>query len=111
ETSFFVSSSWISLRNLLSTTARGALPGRYPGIFAKRAKLLAIASHSFATSSAGNSICSFETEPGCCSTSTFIVNHCSCPHYPPQNLQLVARDLVYPLRTGRARGLISSANG
>src|SRR6266496_2574251 len=70
--SFFVSSSWISLRNLLSITARGAFPGRYPGIFANRAKLFAMASHSFATSSAGNSICSFETEPGCFSTSTFI---------------------------------------
>src|SRR5205823_11749900 len=42
------------------------------GILAWRAKLSAIAFHSFATCSGGNSICSVETESGCFSTSTFM---------------------------------------
>src|SRR5262245_11928068 len=64
-----------------------------------------MASHSFATSSAGNSICSFETEPGCFSTSTFIVNHCSGAQQAPQNLPSasVRRDPVYPPCAGQAR--------
>src|ERR1041385_1349708 len=66
-------------------TERGALPGRYPGIFANRAKLFAIASHSFATSLPGSSICSFETDPGCFSTSTFIGHYCSGHQQTPQN--------------------------
>src|SRR5205085_2505795 len=52
--------------------ARGALPGRYPGILAKRAKLFAIASHSFETSSGGNSICKVEIDSGFSSTSTLM---------------------------------------
>src|SRR5436305_11215399 len=56
-------------------TARGAFPGRYPGIFANLAKLFAIVSHSLETSSGGSSIFNVETDSGFFSTCTFMGSH------------------------------------
>src|SRR6202023_2361031 len=71
-TSFFVSSSWISLRNFASTTFAGALPGRNPGMRATLRNPFTTSFHSLVTKSGGNSICKEAIQLGRFSTSTFM---------------------------------------
>src|SRR5438105_12288478 len=72
-----------------------------------RAKLFAIASHSFETSSGGNSILSVATQCGCVSTSTFITIKVTGAQSGVQTKRDCARSTL--LRGARAAGRTQAA--